>query len=347
MADTDSGGQSAAAAAAAAHTQQLVEEDASARVSLLDVVCKEYALNRSARTSRMLLVGEIDAEKIPLLQKFHADFLDALPSEAAAGGDGGAGGSGASAAGEPAKMTGALFVLHGAMPTPILLQLVEAPTHVLVDLLRNLSEASLWPHAHSAALKRSRAAAENPSSAASILAAGSAPPAQSFIPVDVRGGVPLLRNSKVLSFVEEVPREFHVWAFRSLRVSPSEEFPAGPAPNSDDKDSSSNPNGGLLVPIPHLDRDGLKLVFEVLRNLLELGRSVSATAEDKAVEYLQASVAKQLLGRLPPQEKLHAFLHQMHEDIPSIPEWLDIFDTPVELTLESEKVWPVEPFLKY
>jgi len=243
-------------------------------------------------------------------------------------------------------MTGALFVLHGALPVPIMIQLVEAPTAVLTDLLRNLAEVSQWEHANSAAAKRAAQAQENPQSAAAILAAGSTPLLGSpeSITVDPRG-VPLLRNSRVLSFVEEVPREYHVWSFRSVRVPPSEEYPAGPAPNSD----KSAPNSGLLVAIPNLDREdvALQLVFETLRHLLELGRSIAATAEEKAVEYLQSSVAKQLLSRLPQQEKLHAFLHQLHEQLPSVTEWLDIYDTPVELTLESEKVWPVEPFLKY
>lgn len=221
-------------------------------------------------------------------------------------------------------MTGALFVLNGG----VLLQLVEAPTRVLLDLLRNLAHVSGWaqpnvPGGIKSAMGPAAAAAP-PGSAAALLSAGAAPPVQQLIPVDARG-LPLLRSSKILSFTEEVPREFHVWAFRSLRVPAQEEFMSGPG--------------------AHLERDALRLAFDTLRNMLELGRELSALTEEKAIDYVQSSVAKQLLSKLPSQEQLQAFIHAV-DDLATVPEWLDIYDTPIDFTLENEKVWPVEPFLK-
>jgi hypothetical protein len=184
-----------------------------------------------------------------------------------------------------------------------MLQLVEAPTKVLVTLLRNLAEVSQT--------SGSKAGGKG---------------ATSFLPGAATNQAPLLRTSKVLSFTEEVPREFHIWAWRALRM-PADDF--------------MNSTLGL-----NLQRDSLKVLFETVKNLLELGRELSGMSEEKAIDFIQTSVSRQFTSKLPTSERLQAYIHSI-EDLCSIQEWLDIFDTPIEFTLENEKVWPVEPFLKY
>ncbi len=84
-----------------------------------------------------------------------------------------------------------------------------------------------------------------------------------------------------------------------------------------------------------IQRSSQKKRFEQWRNAREL--ETKHRGEDRGVG---------LQLRLPAQERLHALLHQLHEDLASVSEWLEIYDTPVELNLESEKVWPTETFIK-
>jgi len=68
-------------------------------------------------------------------------------------------------------------------------------------------------------------------------------------------------------------------------------------------------------------------------------------SEEKALDYLSNNSSKQFLNRLPSAERIVAY--SAIDDLSSIDEFLEVYDSPIELTLESEKVWPVEPFLRY
>jgi hypothetical protein len=48
---------------------------------------------------------------------------------------------------------------------------------------------------------------------------------------------------------------------------------------------------------------------------------------------------------VPTSERLQAY--SSCDELCSVREWLDIFDSPIDFTLESELVWPVEPNLTY
>lgn len=93
-----------------------------------------------------------------------------------------------------------------------------------------------------------------------------------------------------------------------------------------------------------LPKDTLKVVFESVKNLLELGRELTSMSEEKAIDYIQTSTSRQLTSKLPSSERLCSYLTL--NELCSIEEWLEIYDRPVHFTLESEKVWPVEPYLK-
>jgi hypothetical protein len=125
---------------------------------------------------------------------------------------------------------------------------------------------------------------------------------------------------KVISFTEESPREFSIFAGRSIRL-PADEFVS--------------------------PKDWLRFTFESLRNLLELARELQhvGQSEEKQVEFIQNNNSKGLLARIPTAERIVGYL--TCEDLCSPQEFLELFDSPVEFVLESERVWPSEPFLKY
>ena len=127
-----------------------------------------------------------------------------------------------------------------------------------------------------------------------------------------------LQRAKVCAISEEVPREFVVWGRRVLRV-PADDLPAG----------TVNP---------------VKLAFDLYRAALELARGCAAMADDKALDFLERVHPRQLPA-MPTVEKVAAL--QAADDVCTPAEWMAIFETPLNLALESETVWPVEPWLKY
>jgi len=48
---------------------------------------------------------------------------------------------------------------------------------------------------------------------------------------------------------------------------------------------------------------------------------------------------------VPSLEKIAAMCK--HADISSIEDWLDMYDSPISVTLESENIWPLQPFVQY
>jgi len=129
-----------------------------------------------------------------------------------------------------------------------------------------------------------------------------------------------LANCKVCAFSEEVPREFPVFAVRAVKAT-SEDFAAAASVNM------------------------TKIAFDTYRHLLELGRESAAQPADKQAEYLERSQARQLLNHVPAADKLAAF--GACADMPSPAEWVAIFETPIEVEMDSDLTWPAEPWLKY
>lgn len=275
-------------------------EQVAGLIECSSIACLTLATSRSSSPpSLRSLIGEIDADKIPLLQKFHADFLDSLDMKE-----------------ETDRMTGTLLVLNSCC----FIELVEAPTKILVQLMRNLAEVSGWNKTNANGKMNSFSAATYPG-ASQLDIPSSSPP---LIVVDPRHH-PLLRSSAILSFTEEIPREYHIWAFRSLRLANTQEE----------------------MNVTQLVKDPLKSVFETTKNLIDIARDLHAMNEEKSIDYIQTSTTRQLTSKIPTSEKILTYLHHLSADyLCNLEEWLGIYDTPIEFTLENEKVWPVEPFLK-
>lgn len=130
----------------------------------------------------------------------------------------------------------------------------------------------------------------------------------------------MLTNVQICSLSEEIPREFNVWAFRSITLEDSG-FEKG-------------------------DMDWLEVIFGALEQFLELGKHCSQMNQAKAVQFLQVGTDKKtLFARLPTVSQIKSF--QKCPDLFGVKEWLELFDVPIEFTLEGEKVWPVDPPLRY
>jgi len=220
-------------------------------MSMLDVVMGEYNKAQAFRTSRLMLSAELVQDKASFddIIKFHEQFV--RPG-----------------ADKDSRATGMLVTINNIC----MVHLLEAPTKVLVTLLRALSKEKT-----------------------------------------------MFKNMRVCCFVEEIPREYKVWAARATRTADEEVLP----------------------------KDWVRVIFGTLKGLLELARDANEmkAADEKVVEFLTKTETKPVLSKLPTAQRVMAFSHC--EDLCSVEEFLEIYDKPIDFTLESEKVWPVEPFLKY
>ncbi len=92
-------------------------------MTLLNVFLDHYSVGKDARTSRLFLIAEVDSsyQSIQQIEGFHNEFVSSQNKD------------------EP--VTGALFIINSS----VCVHLLEAPSKVLMHLLRTLHESSENP----------------------------------------------------------------------------------------------------------------------------------------------------------------------------------------------------------
>ena len=91
-----------------------------------------------------------------------------------------------------------------------------------------------------------------------------------------------------------------------------------------------------------IDADGLpKLIADTVVAMLKIGKKLTADRTSPAsAAKLVASWEKHFADFMPSNERL-AQLHEL-EGLPSLAEFLDIFESPVDVVVQSEEIWPPE-----
>jgi hypothetical protein len=89
-----------------------------------------------------------------------------------------------------------------------------------------------------------------------------------------------------------------------------------------------------------IDADGLpKLIADTVVAMLKIGKKLTADRTSPAsAAKLVASWEKHFADFMPSNERL-AQLHEL-EGLPSLAEFLDIFESPVDVVVQSEEIWP-------
>lgn len=126
---------------------------------------------------------------------------------------------------------------------------------------------------------------------------------------------------KIIASVEDVTRCVPTWAYRKMSTS----------------------SGGLL----ELDSGERKMAEEVASvyiNMLKIGLSMFGVKKIDMAAFLDDLKAK-CGDLLPTHDKLMQLVE--NEDVPSLQEYLEIFNSPLEPTFDSEVVWPMEQRLVY
>eukprot|EP00823_Brevimastigomonas_motovehiculus_P008328 TRINITY_DN7611_c0_g1_i1.p1 TRINITY_DN7611_c0_g1~~TRINITY_DN7611_c0_g1_i1.p1 ORF type:complete len:299 (-),score=88.79 TRINITY_DN7611_c0_g1_i1:455-1351(-) len=255
--------------------------------TLLDVVVDEYSQDRDSRVSRLLITAEVDPERITDIRKFHEEFFTRYNENN-------------SQNNKKNNISGVLFMINNQ----VLVHLCEAPSKLLFILLRALANVTVETVKDQKDQKASKSNIFASLSSSSSSSASSSSVTQ-----------PLLRNVRICSFSEEVPREFPRWDVRAVRVQ-SEEF--------------SRPS------------DFVQAIWSILKSCLDLGHELQQMSEEKAGDYIANNNSRQFLQRIPLPQQIMA--HASCDDLCSVSDFLSIYDSPIECTLESEKVWPAENF---
>ena len=192
-------------------------------------------------------------DKLNIVQKMFQDYFDSLSNDI--------------------RVSGVMFIINNAA----ICVLVESTTKVLFQLLRILQgkEPLPTPGAESTNHSAGNSPKLSSHSSPSLHPHSLSPPVASKSYM-----VCPLKNPKICSFTEEVPREYNIWGVRAVRLA---------------ADEWSNP------------KEWLKTVFESLKNLLELGRELVGLQEEKAADFIVNSTSRQLLNRIPSFERIQAF----------------------------------------
>lgn len=271
---------------------------------MLDVATELYNEEKDKRCSRLLLVGSTTAAAGADASHAAQRFYNQLVAEAEALHE---------------RVTGGVFIVNNKSGT-VVVSLIEATsTELLMNVLRLLHEHRHGDDADDdaddgdVALRRSK-----PEDAATL--ALSTPSSMSAtLRANLGELTPPLRDYRVCSLSEEVPREWPVFACRYQATDSLEDYE------------------GVMDP--------LKTVFATLRALLELGRELQSMDAARARAYVEKGTQRTLMNAVPCVEEVVCY--KKIADLCSLQDYLDIYDAPIQVDLESEQVWPAEPFLKY
>jgi len=137
-----------------------------------------------------------------------------------------------------------------------------------------------------------------------------------FMTLQQQEGADIFNQSSVISCTEDVPHlAFDFWEASFVNTP-------GPSGEVDACDEESLVN----------------VASEVNLNLLKMGQHFSTMTSEGCSAALQS--LKTTWPDLPKPETIHSMI--LATDVPSVGDFLEIFNTPVNLDLESEKIWPVE-----
>ena len=127
-----------------------------------------------------------------------------------------------------------------------------------------------------------------------------------------------MEDVRIVGHVEDCPAsQFLDWAYRVLTL-----------PKETDIDLETE--------------DVTSAATSIMVSLCKVGADLTARKNDKG---LMDKLTDNYADSLPSNERVLAFTEQ--DAIFSLAEYLDFFDTPIKVTLASEKVWPLSERMPY
>jgi len=153
---------------------------------------------------------------------------------------------------------------------------------------------------------------------------------------------------KMCCVSEEITREFPIWSVREVNVG------GGAQDGEDEANSKSKGNkGGADAASEEDDEDEVaedehslsELLFDTIKAMIGIARQLCMKPDKDAAMKLFQSSQREIMSRFPPPDKIHFFLQS--KLLFDLAQFMDFFFSPIDIKLESEHSWPIEPMINF
>jgi len=141
---------------------------------------------------------------------------------------------------------------------------------------------------------------------------------------------------KICCVSEDIAREFPIWSMRDVEVL------GGNRDNAKtQKEKKANDEQDITE-----DQTALQnLLFETMKAMIEIGRQLFMKQDSDAALKLFQSSQREIMSRFPTADKIEFFLEsKLLFDLAAFKQY---FFSPINLKLESEQTWPIEPMISF
>jgi len=151
---------------------------------------------------------------------------------------------------------------------------------------------------------------------------------------------------KICCVSEEITREFPIWSVREVHLPGGAQHDEENQPNTGNQDNVVEEDEEEEV---SEDQGSLQnLLFETIKGMIEIGRQLCMKVEkqdkDAAVKLFQSS-QREIMNRFPTPDKIEYFLES--KLLFELQQFKEFFFTPINIKLESEHTWPIEPMISF
>lgn len=155
---------------------------------------------------------------------------------------------------------------------------------------------------------------------------------------------PELENLKVkiCCVSEEITREFPIWSVREVHLPGGAQHDEDNQQNQGNKDNVTEEDDEEVSE----DADSLQtLLFDTIKGMIEIGRQLCMKQDKDAAVKLFQSSQREIMNRFPTPDKIEYFMtSKLLFDLQQFKEY---FFTPINIKLESEHTWPIEPMISF
>eukprot|EP01083_Nonionella_stella_P050713 134793_1 len=153
---------------------------------------------------------------------------------------------------------------------------------------------------------------------------------------------PQLRNVsvKICCVSDEIIREFPIWSVRDVDLA------GGPNNTDCDKNKSKDNDAEEDDDEEEEDEEALQnVLFETMKAMIEIGRQLCMKQDKDAAMKLFQSSQREIMNRFPTPDKIQYFMES--KLLFDLQQFTDYFFSPINVKLESEYTWPVQPMIAF
>ena len=153
---------------------------------------------------------------------------------------------------------------------------------------------------------------------------------------------------KICCISEEITREFPIWSIRQVNL------PGGTGNNNAGNDDEQQKDKTLKQEQDEDDDDDelsedqeslQEILFSTMKGMIEIGRQLCMKQDNDAALKLFQSSQREIMNRFPTPDKIDFFMQsKLLFDLKGFKQY---FFEPINVKLESEYTWPIEPMISF